>query len=72
MNGDNTEPTSLEVELTAPTPIQYSTLRFRIAASRKPDESLFTLADRLTEQLISIANEQMKHVEERLSRAGRR
>ena len=72
MNGESSEPTQLEIELTIPTALAYSTIRLRTSASRKEGESMFTLADRLTELLVGIAREQSKHVEEGLRDVVRR
>lgn len=61
---DDTEPTSLEIELTVPTPIAYSTMRLRTGATRKPGETMIELGDRLTDVLMAIARAEVRRVEE--------
>lgn len=58
-----TEPQSLEIELTTPTAIPYSSVRVRTGASREPGEALVELSDRLMEELLTVARRGTKRVE---------
>ncbi len=58
------EPAGLEIELTMPTGIPYSTIRVRAGASRRPNETLEALGDRLTDQLAGVVRTETKRVEE--------
>lgn len=53
----------LQIELTAPTAVRYSTVRVGTRASRKSGETLSELADRLTDELIAIARRETAWVE---------
>lgn len=64
--GVPTEPEMLEVEITVPTPIPYSSVRLRTRASRRPGETLATLGDRMTEELIGIVRRETERLERAL------
>lgn len=66
-----TEPQNLEVELTAPTRIPFSSLRVRTGASRKPGETLVGLADRLLDELVIVVRREVQRVEEALGNGPR-
>jgi hypothetical protein len=55
---DPTEPGMLEIELTVPTSTPYSSLRLRTTATRKPNETMSQLADRLTHVLLDLARQE--------------
>lgn len=56
------EPQGLEMELTAPTGVPYSTVRVRGGASQRPGEGLESVADRLTGGLTGIARREVARV----------
>ncbi len=60
----SSEPEAMEMELTVPTKIPYSTLRLRTRASRKPGEPLIELADRLTDALLEVAQREVGRIEQ--------
>ena len=59
-----TEPQALEVELTIPTGIPSAGIRLRTRADRKPGETLIQLGDRLTDELVLIAQREAERVEQ--------
>lgn len=62
------EPQGLEIELTAPTGIPYSTVRVRASASRRPGESLTGLGDRLLDEVTEVVRREARRAEASLNR----
>ena len=61
MNGY--DPDLIEIELTYPTRVNYSTIRVRAATRRYETETLAAAADRLTDELAMIVRREINRLE---------
>ena len=66
-----TEPQSLELEVTVPTKVPFSSLRARAGASRKPGETLVGLGDRILDELVLVVRREVQRVEGALGNGSR-
>ena len=64
MNGF--DPDLVEIELTYPTTINYSTIRVRASTRRRGDETMGDAADRLTDELAAIVRREIERLEEQM------